>query len=55
MRESGFYWVKRNGRWEVAEYENMEEGTWYLTSMGYECEEFILESIIETPLTPPEI
>ena len=39
-RESGFYWVRKRGSWEVAEYNNSDQDSsvhgWYRIE-SYEC------------------
>ena len=47
MRKSGYYRVKLNGVWTIAEY---DFGTWYIRRDRYGDSEF--DEIFETPINP---
>lgn len=51
-RESGFYWVKFEGNWIVAEYYNFTHH-WELCGVYDKHYERDFEAINETRLTPP--
>lgn len=51
-RKSGFYWVKFDGLWEPASW-NEARGVWALCGIDEDVKERNMEAINETPLLPP--
>ncbi len=51
MRETGFYWVKYHGHWEVALLDN---GFWYLTASQKEIKPEMFDFINETRILNPD-
>lgn len=48
MREDGFYWVRVDGQWRVAEW---ADGRWLLAGMGGGFAEGFMEAIDERPIS----
>ena len=50
-REPGFYWVKHEGEWIIADY---AFGFWLITGMESSYHDYNFEAIHETRLIPPD-